>query len=249
MHPRPDSPLVEKFVASPNHGARLVAPTDALILHYTGMPTGETALDLLTTERGGVSCHYLVWEDGRIWQLVAEDCRAWHAGKSFWAGETDLNSRSIGVEIVNPGHDGGCPPYPEPQIAAVIALCQDICARKAIPPCRVLAHSDIAPSRKIDPGEYFPWARLHAAGVGLWAGPSSIRPGPIYEPGALGPPVAALQQMLAAYGYGVEVTGLYDAATQDVVAAFQRHFRPEKVDGIADVSTLETLRALHRLLS
>ncbi|WP_264596934.1 N-acetylmuramoyl-L-alanine amidase [Rhodoblastus acidophilus] len=248
MHPRPDSPLVEKFVVSPNHGARLVGPTDALILHYTGMPTGEAALDLLATEKGGVSCHYLVWEDGRIWQLVAEDLRAWHAGKSFWAGETDLNSRSIGVEIVNPGHDGGCPPYPEAQIAAVIALCRDICARLKIPPQRVLAHSDIAPSRKIDPGEFFPWRRLHDAGVGLWAEPSSIRPGPSYEPGALGPPVAALQKMLADFGYGVEVTGVYDAATQDVVAAFQRHFRPERVDGIADVSTLETLRALQLLL-
>ena len=255
MHPTPDSPLTEKFVASPNHGARLVGPTDALILHYTGMPTGEAALELLTTGQGGVSCHYLVWEDGRIWQLVAEDFRAWHAGRSFWAGETDMNSRSIGVEIVNPGHRdglpsrpheifGGCPPYPEPQIAAVIALCRDICARAKIPPQRVLAHSDIAPSRKADPGELFPWKRLHAAGVGLWVEPSEIRPGPSYEPGALGPPVAALQHMLASYGYGVEVTGVYDHATRDVVAAFQRHFRPEKVDGIADVSTLETLRAL-----
>jgi N-acetylmuramoyl-L-alanine amidase len=244
MTPKPDSPLAEKFHSSPNHGARLVGPTDALILHYTGMPTGEAALDMLATAQGGVSCHYLVWEDGRIWQLVAEGRRAWHAGKSFWAGETDLNSRSIGVEIVNPGHDGGCPPYPRAQIAAVIGLAKDICTRNKIPPARVLAHSDIAPARKTDPGEYFPWARLHESGVGLWVEPSSLRPGPAYEPGALGPPVAALQQMLAAYGYGVEITGAYDSATRDVVAAFQRHFRPERVDGIADVSTLETLRAL-----
>jgi N-acetylmuramoyl-L-alanine amidase len=123
-------------------------------------------------------------------------------------------------------------------------LAKDICTRNKIPPARVLAHSDIAPTRKTDPGEYFPWARLHEAGVGLWVEPSSLRPGPAYEPGALGPPVAALQQMLAAYGYGVEITGAYDSATHDVVAAFQRHFRPERVDGIADVSTLETLRAL-----
>jgi len=245
MPQRADSPLAERFYPSPNHGPRLVGPTDALILHYTGMPTGEAALDLLTTQRGGVSCHYFVWEDGRIWQLVAEDFRAWHAGKSFWAGETDLNSRSIGIEIVNPGHDGGCPPYPEAQIAAIIALCRDICGRAKIPPQRVLAHSDIAPSRKIDPGEFFPWKRLYEAGVGLWVEPSPIRRGPTLEPGALGPPVAALQQLLASHGYGVDATGVYDAATQDVVAAFQRHFRPEKVDGIADVSTVETLRALH----
>jgi N-acetylmuramoyl-L-alanine amidase len=252
--PQPDSPLAEKFLPSPNHGARAGGPADALILHYTGMPTAEAALELLTTERGGVSSHYFVWEDGRIWQLVAEHRRAWHAGKSFWAGETDMNSRSIGVEIVNPGHRdglpsrpheifGACPPYPEAQIAAVTALCQDICARNKIPGRRVLAHSDIAPSRKMDPGEHFPWARLHEAGVGLWVAPKKIRPGPALEPGALGPPVAALQVMLAAHGYGVEITGVYDAATQEVVAAFQRHFRPEKVDGIADVSTTETLRA------
>jgi len=242
----PDSPLAEKFLASPNHGARLRGPTDALILHYTGMPTGEAALDLLTTAQGGVSSHYFVWEDGRIWQLAPENARAWHAGASFWAGETDMNSRSIGIEIVNPGHDGGCPPYPEKQIAAVIALCQDVCARLKIPANRVLAHSDVAPARKIDPGEFFPWRRLHAAGVGLWVEPGRLRRGPTYAPGALGPPVAALQAMLAAFGYGVDVTGVYDDATRDVVAAFQRHFRPEKVDGIADLSTQEVLRALHR---
>jgi N-acetylmuramoyl-L-alanine amidase len=244
MTPTPDTPLAEKFHPSPNHGVRRVGPTDALILHYTGMPTAKAALELLATAKGGVSCHYFVWEDGRIWQLVAEDFRAWHAGKSFWAGETDLNSRSIGVEIVNPGHEGGRPPYPETQIAAVIALCRDICARKKIPAARVLAHSDIAPARKTDPGESFPWRRLHEAGVGLWVAPAPIRPGPTYEPGALGPPVAALQHMLAAYGYGVGVTGAYDDATRDAVAAFQRHFRPGKVDGVADVSTLLTLRAL-----
>ena len=243
----PDSPLAEKFHASPNHGERLCGPTDALILHYTGMPTAEAALDLLT---GGaevasqVSCHYFIWPDGRIWQLVPEGRRAWHAGRSFWAGETDLNSRSIGVEIVNPGHDGGLPAYPEAQIVAVIALCRDICARLPIPPRRVLAHSDIAPARKQDPGENFPWARLHEAGVGHWAPPAPIRPGPTYAPGAMGPPVAALQHMLAAYGYDITPSGFYDEATRLAVAAFQRHFRPAQVDGTADLSTLETLRAL-----
>ncbi|PPQ35725.1 N-acetylmuramoyl-L-alanine amidase [Rhodoblastus acidophilus] len=256
MTPHPDSPLAEKFHPSPNHGARLVGPTDTLILHYTGMPTAEAALELLATERGGVSCHYFVWEDGRIWRLVAEDRRAWHAGKSFWAGETDLNSRSIGIEIVHPGHPnlsappyatfGGCAPFPERQIAAVAALCQEICQRRHIAPQRVLAHSDIAPARKVDPGETFPWARLAESGVGLWVEPAAIRPGPCLEPGALGPPAAALQQMLAAYGYGVDITGVYDEATRNVVAAFQRHFRPALVDGRADASTVETLQAVLR---
>lgn len=239
-----DSPLASHFEPSPNHGERLRGPVDAIILHYTGMPTGEAALALLCAPESQVSCHYLVWEDGRIWQLAPESRRAWHAGKSFWAGETDLNSRSIGIEIVNPGHDGGCPAYPDVQIEAVIALCADITRRLAIVPQRVLAHSDVAPSRKSDPGEYFPWRRLHQAGIGHWVAPAAIRPGPTYEPGAMGPPVAALQTLLAAYGYEVPASGLYDAATRDAVAAFQRHFRPEKVDGIADLSTLETLRGL-----
>ena len=146
--------------------------------------------------------------------------------------------------MVNPGHDGGAPPYPEAQIDAVIALCRDIAQRLKISPERILAHSDIAPSRKKDPGEFFPWAALHEAGLGHWVAPAPIRPGPAYEPGAMGPPVAALQTMLAAYGYGVTPNGVYDEATRDAVAAFQRHFRPEKVDGIADLSTVETLHDL-----
>jgi N-acetylmuramoyl-L-alanine amidase len=240
----PDSPLATHCQPSPNHGERLRGPTDALILHYTGMATGEAALGLLCGPEAQVSCHYLVWEDGRIWQLAPESRRAWHAGMSYWAGETDLNSRSIGVEIVHPGHIGGSPPYPEAQIAAVIALCQDISRRLKIRPERILAHSDIAPARKKDPGEFFPWPRLHAAGVGHWVAPALIRPGPAYEPGAMGPPVGALQKMLAAYGYDAPASGVYDDATRAAVAAFQRHFRPERVDGIADVSTLQTLKAL-----
>jgi N-acetylmuramoyl-L-alanine amidase len=219
------------------------------------MPTGEAALAQLSSPEAQVSSHYLVWEDGRIWQLVPEARRAWHAGQSFWGGETDINSRSIGVEIVNPGHAcsspvsppeifGGAPPFPDAQIDAVIALCRDVTQRLSIPQARVLAHSDIAPARKIDPGEIFPWPRLHAAGVGHWVAPAPIRPGPVYEPGAMGPPVAALQSLFSAYGYDIAVSGVYDAATRDVVAAFQRHFRPKKVDGVADGSTIETLRAL-----
>lgn len=240
----PDSPLAAEFHASPNHGERRGGPADAIVLHYTGMPTGDAALALLCASDSGVSCHYLVWEDGRIWQLAPESRRAWHAGKSFWAGETDINSRSIGIEIVNAGHDGGAPPYPDAQVKAVIALVRDIAQRLGIRPERILGHSDIAPARKSDPGEYFPWRRLHEAGLGHWMAPAPIRPGPSYAQGAMGPPVAAIQHMLAAYGYDVVPTGLFDERTRDAVAAFQRHFRPERIDGVADASTLETLRAL-----
>ena len=239
----PDSPLAADVCPSPNHGERR-GPIDAIVLHYTGMPTGEAALALLCAPTSEASCHYLVWEDGRITQLVPESRRAWHAGESFWAGETDLNSHSIGIEVVNPGHNGGAPPFPDRQIAATIALTRDIAQRYDIRPERILAHSDIAPLRKRDPGEVFPWPRLHAEGLGHWRAPAPIRPGPVYEQGAMGPPVAALQAMLAAYGYEIEPTGLYDDRTRATVIAFQRHFRPEKVDGLADVSTVETLHAL-----
>jgi len=243
--PRPDSPLAAEFLASPNHTERRgVAEPDCVILHYTGMPTGAEALAWLRNPSSEVSAHYVVWEDGRIVQLVGEARRAWHAGLSVWKGERDLNSRSIGIEIVNPGHEGGAPPFPNQQIAAVIALCRDICDRHAIKPERVLAHSDVAPARKIDPGERFPWDRLWREGVGHWIKPSPIEGGPILQSGAEGPPVRALQAMLTLYGYGVEITGVYDKATELCVAAFQRHFRPSKVDGEADVSTVETLRRL-----
>jgi N-acetylmuramoyl-L-alanine amidase len=243
--PRPDSPLAAEFLASPNHGERRGASKpDCVILHYTGMPTGAAALALLRDPKSELSAHYFVWEDGRIVQLVGEDRRAWHAGVSVWKGERDLNSRSIGIEIVNPGHDGGAPPFPDAQIAAVIALTRDICNRYAIKPERVLAHSDIAPARKIDPGERFPWDRLWREGVGHWVEPSPIVEGSVLKRGAEGPPVRALQAMLALYGYGVELTGVYDRQTELYVTALQRRFRPAKVDGEADGSTVETLRRL-----
>ena len=175
----PDSPLVGHFVASPNHGERRGhGRPNCLILHYTGMPTGEAALRALTDPASEVSAHYLVWEDGLIDQLVAESDRAWHAGKGSWKGESDLNSTSIGIEIVNPGHDGGSPPFPDRQIEATIALARDICARWAIAPERVLAHSDVAPARKRDPGEAFPWEALWRNGVGHWTEPAPLTGSP-----------------------------------------------------------------------
>jgi N-acetylmuramoyl-L-alanine amidase len=241
----PDSPLAGHFVASPNHGERRgYARPNCLILHYTGMPTGEAALSALTDPSSEVSAHYLVWEDGLIDQLVAERDRAWHAGKGSWKGESDLNSASIGIEIVNPGHDGGSPPFPKPQIEATIALARDIGARWAIAPERVLAHSDVAPARKRDPGEAFPWGALWRAGVGHWTKPAPLAGESLFEHEEQGPPVRAAQAMLALYGYGVEITGVYDRQTRQVIAAFQRHFRPERVDGEADASTIATLKAL-----
>ena len=235
-----------EVVPSPNHGERREGrQPDMIVLHYTGMDTAEHALDWLTAPQSEVSCHYLVFEDGRIAQLVPEALRAWHAGKSFWQGETDINSASIGIEIVNPGHPGGLPDYPDVQIAAVIALCRDIAARRNIAPERVLAHSDVAPIRKVDPGEKFPWEMLAAQGVGHSVDPTPVSGGRFFQRGDGGPPVEALQAMLAVYGYDTPVSGEYCERTEGAVAAFQRHFRRERVDGVADASTVDTL---HRLL-
>ena len=241
----PDTSTASVFLPSPNFGDRrgLLRP-DSIILHYTGMPTAAGALALLRDPASELSAHYFVWENGDIAQLVREEKRAWHAGVGSWAGQTDLNSASLGVEIVNPGHAGGSPPFPPRQIEAVVALCRDIAARWAIRPERVLAHSDIAPARKQDPGEAFPWDALARAGVGHWTPAAPIVGGPLFVSAQEGPPIRALQALLALYGYGVQITGVYDHQTKIVVAAFQRHFRPEKVDGEADASTLATLRGL-----
>jgi N-acetylmuramoyl-L-alanine amidase len=227
---------------SPNHGPR-TRPVSALALHYTGMPTAEGALELLCSPIAEVSSHYVVEEDGSVLQLVPEARRAWHAGASFWAGETDMNSASIGVEIVHPGHIDPRP-YPAAQIAAVVALSRDICARRKIPPERVLAHSDIAPRRKIDPGEFFPWDALAAAGVGRYLTPNAPDDGPALEPGAGGEKVARLQRQLSAFGYKVAETSIYDEDTAAAVSAFQRHFRVARVDGRADASTIDVLTRL-----
>lgn len=236
-------------VTSPNFNARREARApDMLVLHYTGMPTAEGALDWLAREESQVSSHYFVFEDGRVVQLVPESARAWHAGKSFWRGETDINSASIGIEIANPGHPGGLPDFPPLQIGAVIDLCRDIIERHAIVPERVLAHSDVAPVRKIDPGENFPWTALADAGIGHWVEPTPVGGGRFFQQGDGGPPVEALQAMLALYGYDVPVSGEYCARTRGVVEAFQRHFRQERVDGIADASTIDTLHRLLRAL-
>jgi N-acetylmuramoyl-L-alanine amidase len=240
----PDSNCVTSVVPSPNHDERK-SPVTMLLLHYTGMADAEVAIQRLCSAESRVSSHYVVCEDGQVVQCIPEVRRAWHAGVSMWTGETDNNSCSIGIEIVNPGHSLGYPDFPDVQLDAVIALCQDIIARNGISADRVLAHSDVAPSRKEDPGEKFPWGRLHAAGVGHWVEPAPLTDGPNLALGSSGSAVSDLQRALAYYGYGVPTTGSFDMLTRDVVTAFQRHFRPARVDGIADPSTIATLRALN----
>ncbi|WP_084705139.1 N-acetylmuramoyl-L-alanine amidase [Beijerinckia mobilis] len=239
-----DSPLVKEVRPSPNHGDRKGRQPDAIILHHTAMASGEAALERLCDPASEVSAHYLIWEDGRITQLVPEHRRAWHAGRSYWGGERDMNSVSIGIELVHPGPEAGDPPYPEAQIAATIALCLDIMNRRSISPIRVLAHSDIAPDRKDDPSAHFPWARLADAGIGLYVPPVPVTDGPRYESGEHGQHIETLQSLFAIFGFGLTITNLYGVKTEAVVRAFQRHFRPALVDGVADGSTIETLKAL-----
>ena len=231
---------------SPNFDARVGVP-DILVLHYTGMKTGPEALDrLCDPNEPRVSSHYMVEEDGRIFRLVPEERRAWHAGVSYWKGERNINGVSIGVEIVNPGHEFGYRPFPDAQIAAVIELVADIRTRWQIPDDRIVGHSDVAPARKDDPGELFPWKRLAEAGHGLWV-EAPAAPGLPLAEGVSGVEVFALQAGFTRLGYDLPPSGQFDQATKEVVTAFQRHWRQEKVDGIADGETRARLIALLRL--
>lgn len=225
---------------SPNHDARPDgAPIDILVLHYTGMRTAGAALDRLCDPDAKVSAHWLVDEDGTTTALVPEDRRAWHAGVSFWRGHGSLNDRSIGIEIVNPGHEFDYRPFPDAQVEAVTALCQGILARHRIPARNVVAHSDIAPDRKQDPGELFPWARLAEAGIGLWPGaaPEEAAALPPLSEGAAGPGVRTLRALLARIGYRIAAEGAFNPPLTHAVAAFQRHWAPHRVDGVADGET------------
>ncbi len=226
--------------ASPNFDERRCRkPVDMVVLHYTGMQTAEAALNRLTDAEAKVSAHYVVDEDGTITRLVAEEARAWHAGVAFWRGIRDVNARSIGIELVNPGHEFGYRPFPEAQIAALLPLLQQIKTRHSIPAAGFIGHSDVAPQRKEDPGELFPWARLAQAGFGLWPSPE-FRPSPHapeLRPGMKSGAVVDLQVALDRIGYGIEGSGIYDPLTETVVRAFQRHWRPARIDGIADPET------------
>jgi N-acetylmuramoyl-L-alanine amidase len=244
---------------SPNFDARTRA-IDLVVLHYTGMQDGEIALARLTDpapvagkypgpwqEKSAapdaplsrVSAHYVVGEDGAVYRVVPEESRAWHAGASSWQGEGDVNSRAIGIEIVNGGHDFGLPDYPAAQIEAVIALLREILARHQLKPMQVVAHSDIAPERKQDPGEKFPWKQLADAGVAVWPEPSA----PLVSDK---PSVVSVQTQLASMGYSVKQTGVIDAPTKAALMAFQRRFRPALIDGAPDDETRALLAVLAR---
>jgi N-acetylmuramoyl-L-alanine amidase len=239
-----DTPLATRLFPAANFGDRRGRSPEILLLHYTGMPSAEAAIRWLAAQESQVSCHYVIDEAGAITQMVPEGLRAWHAGLSLWDGIDDVNSRSIGIEIHNPGHGCGYPEFPDAQMTAVEALCLDIANRHRILPRHVLAHSDVAPRRKIDPGEKFDWARLARAGIGHWVDPAPVAGDKSLARGNRGAPVLLLQEKLRSYGYGAGVTGEYCEDTECVVAAFQRHFRPALVDGRADRSTLDTLEAL-----
>jgi len=229
---------------SPNFDARR-GPPDMVVLHYTGMTTGEAALERLRDPEARVSAHWMIEEDGRLFRLVPEERRAWHAGVSFWKGEWDINAVSIGIELVNPGHEFGYRAFPEAQILSLLTLLDEIRTRWSIPNGRILGHSDVAPARKTDPGELFPWATLAAAGHGLWVEPPPS-PGEPLGLGEEGTGVFAMQAGLTRLGYDLPPSGRYDEDTATVVCAFQRHWRPSKVDGIADGETRARLVALLR---
>jgi N-acetylmuramoyl-L-alanine amidase len=198
-----------------------------IVLHYTGMESAADALARMCDPVSEVSAHYMVDEDGVVYRLIAEDMRAWHAGISYWAGSTDINDRSVGVELVNPGHEFGYREFSEPQMTALEELAHSIIARHSIPAHRVLGHSDIAPTRKFDPGELFDWRRLAQNGIGVWSDA-------IAEPDS--PDLSQVSAPLAHYGYQVD-----EATPAPAIMAFQRHFRPTNIDGVIDSETFARL--------
>ena len=236
---------------SPNRDERPAAagPVDTLVLHYTGMDSAEAALARMTDARAKVSAHWCIGEDGTLWRLVPEERRAWHAGVSEWRGRRSVNDFSIGIELVNPGHEHGYRPFPPAQMDALLDLARAIAARHPIDPRNVVAHSDIAPTRRQDPGELFDWARLARAGIGVWleGAAAPVQEDPALRQGDRGPAVQQQQERLRAVGYGLAVDGDFGATTAAVVSAFQRHFRQARVDGVIDGDTaavLDRVRAL-----
>jgi N-acetylmuramoyl-L-alanine amidase len=226
--------------STPNHDARPEGGRiDMLVLHYTGMKTAQEAIDRLCDASARVSAHYVIDEDGAVWRLVDENRRAWHAGVSFWQGTENVNGVSIGIELVNPGHEWGYRAFPEQQMAALELLARALLQRHPIPGDRVVGHSDVAPLRKQDPGELFDWPRLARAGIGLW--PTQWAPPPA--------DIAAAQAMLAAIGYRAPGSGTLDDETRQVMIAFQRRFRPARVDGVLDEETAARLAAVARAVS
>ena len=238
-----DSPIVSRIAPALNvedrRGTKCVS---LLILHYTGMSSAEKAIDWLARAESNVSCHYVVDDHGAVTQMVSERMRAWHAGVSYWRGETDVNSQSIGIEIQNPGHEHGYPEFSAPQMRGLIALCRDIVDRHAIAPDGVLAHSDVAPGRKIDPGEKFRWSRLARGGVGLAIRAAPVRADDVgFGLDDQHDRIAIAQRMLRQFGYDAPVNGRLDQATANIIKSFQLHFRQRRIDGRLDASTEKTL--------
>lgn len=232
---------------SPNYSSRGGNAPSLLVLHYTGMQTAQDALSRLCDPIAKVSAHYVVDEDGRLYRLVAEDHCAWHAGISAWRGFRNVNEISIGVEIVNPGHEWGYQAFPKKQMEAVAELCKGIIQRHNIAARNVVGHSDVAPQRKTDPGELFDWEWLASKGCGLWPFGAIKLPHKVelmLKEGASGEEVLWMQTSLASYGYGVPLTGSFDQLTKNVVIAFQRHFRARDISGVWDSECAARLEAL-----
>ncbi len=251
--------MTPDFISSPNYNARNRA-IDTIILHYTGMESGQAALDRLCDPGAKVSAHYMIWETGEITQLVDERHRAWHAGLGSWQGDSDLNTCSIGIEIINGGHNfpletGELPPYPDLQIKAVIALCQSILTRHSIAASRIIGHSDMAPARKEDPGEHFPWAQLAKAGIGLWPDESAALvseneaaelPDDALSIGQSHSMIRPLKSRLRTIGYALADGGVYDKELAAVLLAFQRHWAPEYLTGYPCRESLKRIEALSK---
>jgi N-acetylmuramoyl-L-alanine amidase len=238
-------PLTKNFDDRPDG-----APIDMLVMHYTGMESGEAAFHRLCDPHAKVSAHYIVHEDGAVVNLVPEARRAWHAGISCWRGISALNDRSVGIEIVNPGHEFGYRPFPAAQMQAVIKLSQEIIARHNIEARNVVGHSDIAPLRKEDPGELFDWKGLAKNGVGLWHGVKRVWRGGevLVKPGTEGTDVAMVQKMLSDYGYHIRVDGNYGPKTETIIKAFKRHFVPEQLNVSWDKLSQKRLEALLKVV-
>lgn len=240
---------------SPNWDERPAGggPVDTLVIHYTGMVSAEAALARLTDAQAKVSAHWCIGEDGTLWRLVPEERRAWHAGVSSWRGRSGVNDHSIGIELVNPGHEHGYRAFPAAQMGALVDLAHAITERHPIDPRNVVAHADIAPTRRQDPGELFDWARLARAGIGLWPQAAEhvapAQAAPVLSQGDRGAAVRRAQESLRAIGYGLAPDGEFGVATAAVIRAFQRHFRQARVDGALDAGTAAVVEHMHALVA
>jgi N-acetylmuramoyl-L-alanine amidase len=233
---------------SPNFDSRRDQAVDMLVLHYTDMPTAAEALAHLCKPESKVSSHYLIAEDGEVFALVDEGARAWHAGESFWRGASSVNSRSIGIELANPGHSHGYTPFPEAQMIALIDLCHGILGRHMIAARNVVGHSDVAFLRKQDPGELLDWPRLARAAIGVFPFHAKPMLGSELKRGDNGKKVIRLQTALGNWGYGLKLDGDYGPKTEACVTAFQRHYRAGNVNGEWDDECAGLLAALHALV-